>query len=548
MQKGSGISLRKRIYISFALLSTLFVINAVITVVVLNKNKKEHKHISNVTDPSIEALHDLRKIMRESMMFTTNWIFIRSAGEDKKGLKELQEVDYPALKIKLTALSAKWYETATADSLKNIFHDFEDLIKDEQSIMGLLQQFEDYNDPIKKFSAEDILESVVIPKINLLSKTLNDIMQSGRNLKFKEEKKLAAASVFLRTLIFILAISTVCLGIFFSIYMAKRIIVPIRQIYTILNDLGKGIIRPINIAAKGDEVGEMIWSVNNLSSKLSHTAAFASEIGNRNFDFSYEPLSNEDTLGKALIAMRDNLKINEENISKKNKELERKNKELEQFAYVASHDLQEPLRTISSFVNLLKDQYYGKLEGHADRYITYITQSSERMKILINDLLEYSRLGNKKELQEIDCNNLIHEVLADLDKKINDEQAVITVEKLPVIKGYRTEMKQLFQNLIVNAIKFKRKDTIPEINITANHQYSQWSFAISDNGIGIPEEHRERIFIIFQRLHTRTEYEGSGIGLAHCKKIVGLHGGKIWVDSAPGEGTTFNFNIPEIHN
>jgi ligand-binding sensor domain-containing protein/signal transduction histidine kinase len=227
-------------------------------------------------------------------------------------------------------------------------------------------------------------------------------------------------------------------------------------------------------------------------------------------------------------------------------QLVQKNRELEQFAYVASHDLQEPLRTTSSFVDLLQKDYKGKLDTKADKYLTFITQSTERMKVLIHDLLEYSRIGRKKELTPIDCNNLVQEIVADLDVIIKENNAKVNFGRLPVINGYPTEMKQLFQNLISNGIKFHKPGEHPEINISGTRENGAWQFVCRDNGIGIAKEHWERIFVIFQRLHTRTQYEGSGIGLANCKKIVELHGGTIWVESLPGEGSAFHFTIPNL--
>ena len=239
------------------------------------------------------------------------------------------------------------------------------------------------------------------------------------------------------------------------------------------------------------------------------------------------------------------LQKSEANLDLKNKELERKNKELEQFAYVASHDLQEPLRTASGFVQLLQQQYQGKLDEMADKYLRFIVESSDRMKILINDLLDYSRIGSKLETKQVDCSKVMKDVIADLDKAITDSSAIIIAGDLPVISGYPTEIKQLFQNLIINAIKFRKPDTVPQIKILANKTSGHWHFSFADNGIGIDKKHNERIFIIFQRLHTRSEYQGSGIGLSHCKKIVELHHGRIWVDSGPGEGSVFHFTIRE---
>ena len=171
-----------------------------------------------------------------------------------------------------------------------------------------------------------------------------------------------------------------------------------------------------------------------------------------------------------------------------NKDLERKNKEMEQFAYIASHDLQEPLRTTSSFVGLLQKQYQGKLDEKADKYFTFILEASERMKMLIKNLLDFSRIGNKKELEQVDCDKMLHNVLADLGIAISEAGADIKYDPLPVINGYATELKQLFQNLITNAIKFRKKETSPEINISVQKNEGYWQFAFKDNGIGIEEK------------------------------------------------------------
>lgn len=236
----------------------------------------------------------------------------------------------------------------------------------------------------------------------------------------------------------------------------------------------------------------------------------------------------------------------ERKVRQRTDELERKNKDLEQFAYVASHDLQEPLRTTSSFVEMFRNKYQGRLDEDADTMLKYIFQSSERMKVLIKDLLDYSRIGRKTEIGEVDCNKLIEDVTADLAIIIRETDTKITMEKLPLIRGYATELKLLFQNLVSNSIKFRKKDTMPLVHIGVEKKKDHWQFFVADNGIGIDEKHAERIFVIFQRLHTRTEYEGSGIGLSHCKKIAELHGGKIWVKSEPGKGSIFYFTISEM--
>jgi signal transduction histidine kinase len=233
----------------------------------------------------------------------------------------------------------------------------------------------------------------------------------------------------------------------------------------------------------------------------------------------------------------------EKKVRQRTSEMESKNEELEQFAYVASHDLQEPLRTISGFVDLLKKEYRDKLDDNGQTYLNFLSQASDRMKTLIKDLLDYSRIGREKEASSVDCNQLLDEVLADLDKSIRESGARITSGSLPVLRAYPTELKLLFQNLIANAIKFRHPERPPEISVFAVQDNGRWKFAISDNGIGIEEQFLDRIFIIFQRLHNRTQYEGSGIGLAHCKKIVEVHEGQIWVESTPGQGSRFYFTI-----
>lgn len=261
----------------------------------------------------------------------------------------------------------------------------------------------------------------------------------------------------------------------------------------------------------------------------------------------------KDRNGKAIFMRGTVLDITERKLTTQKlndfyNQLEIKNKELEQFAFVASHDLQEPLRTISSFTELLTDEYASKFDANANTYIRFISQSAMRMRDLITGLLEYSRLGNKIILEQTDCNEILNHAIENLHISIEKSGAVIKAERLPVLKAYPIELELLFQNLIGNAIKFRKKTVAPEITIKAVRQTNEWLFSFADNGIGIEAKHFEKIFLLFQRLHSRDNYEGSGIGLSHCKKIVELHNGKIWVESKAGEGSVFYFTIPESNN
>ena len=228
-----------------------------------------------------------------------------------------------------------------------------------------------------------------------------------------------------------------------------------------------------------------------------------------------------------------------------NKDLQVANKELEQFAYVASHDLQEPLRTISIFVGLIEEKYSGKTDEDTELYLKQIVNAASKMQNLIKDLLDFSQIGRNISFAATDCNNILKEVIANLGATIKESKAKITSTVLPVVIGNEIELRQLFQNLISNAIKFHKKNSKPEIEITFVEKDTEYLFAFKDNGIGLEEQYKDRIFIIFQRLHTSTEYAGTGIGLATCKKIVALHNGKIWMESKLGHGSIFYFTIPK---
>lgn len=228
-----------------------------------------------------------------------------------------------------------------------------------------------------------------------------------------------------------------------------------------------------------------------------------------------------------------------------NKELKRSNQELEQFAYVASHDLQEPLRSISGFTELLALNYRNKLGPEADEFIGYITAGTKRMQQMVNDLLELSRIGTKgKEFFPTDLNIIINKVLENLRNLIEENKAEVIVDKMPIISVDESQINRVFQNLIDNAIKFRKKDIPPKIHISTKKAIDKWIFSVKDNGIGIDPKNFPKLFIIFQRLHSRDKYAGTGIGLAMCKKIIQRHKGEIWVESKLEDGSIFSFSIP----
>lgn len=242
------------------------------------------------------------------------------------------------------------------------------------------------------------------------------------------------------------------------------------------------------------------------------------------------------------------LKVKErtEELKKAVDQLKESNNELEQFAYVASHDLQEPLRMITAYITLLAKKYEGQLDPKADEYIGYVVDGSKRMQLLISDLLKYARLTTRQKPFELaNFSKVVEDVIEDLQINIKETQASIKIDPLPQILADPTQIRQLFQNLITNAIKF-HSDLPPVIIISAQKDKNEWCFCISDNGIGMEPKYYERVFMMFQRLHDREKYPGTGIGLTVCKKIVERHGGRIWVESVLGKGSSFYFTMPAV--
>jgi PAS domain S-box-containing protein len=262
-------------------------------------------------------------------------------------------------------------------------------------------------------------------------------------------------------------------------------------------------------------------------------------------DFSFEVKAFKVGTGLGMITTDiTDRKRAEEILKRALEDLERSNTELEQFAYVASHDLQEPLRMVSSYMQLLEKRYRGSLDDDADEFIEFAVDGAKRMQILINDLLDFSRVGSRgKSFESTDSEWVLERVLTNFVELIKENNATVTHDRLPTVMADEIQLEQVFQNLLGNAIKF-RSEVPPEIHIGAERMNGEWKFSVRDNGIGIGPEYREKIFVIFKRLHSGDEYPGTGIGLAISKRIIERHGGRIWVESIPGEGSTFFFTIP----
>jgi signal transduction histidine kinase len=360
---------------------------------------------------------------------------------------------------------------------------------------------------------------------NDLSVEIQSMMISANRLSDITSKDMAAAfnTYNYFTLASIVTITLGVAAIFAAIFIA--VIGPIRRLKQGVQEVGAGNLEYRLNSRSGSEMGDLSRAFDAMTQKLKELTV------------SRDDLAEE-------VAARQRAEAELKGYVAK---LEQSNQDLAQFAYLASHDLQEPLRMVSNYVQLLRKEYQGKLGPDADEYIGYAVTGARRMYELINGLLEYSRISSKGgEMRPVDGEALLNGALANLGAAIEESHAEITHDPMPAITADGVQIGQVFQNLIGNAIKFHADGKSPRIHIGVKKQNGQWFFTVQDNGIGIAPEFREKIFVLFCRLHSREEYLGTGIGLPLCKKMVERHGGKIWVESAPGQGSTFHFTLPVL--
>lgn len=289
--------------------------------------------------------------------------------------------------------------------------------------------------------------------------------------------------------------------------------------------------------------GAMVNILGDFSGEKTHLEETQRAVLNILEDFDTEK-SRVELANQQLEKENEERNRTEEGLKKYTVELARSNAELQQFAYVASHDLQEPLRMVASFTQLLAQRYQGRLDADADEFIGYAVDGAHRMQVLVNDLLAYSRVGTQgKEFASVDCEAVLQIVLTNLQEALEETAGHVTHDPLPTVQADETQLGQVFQNLLGNALKFHGPEP-PRVHVSAQEINGEWRFSVRDNGIGIDPQQADRIFLLFQRLHTRAQYPGTGMGLAISKKIVERHGGWIWVESEPGKGSTFCFSMP----
>ena len=378
--------------------------------------------------------------------------------------------------------------------------------------------------PVEKTGEELLFSFEETPKTELIG-----VVKVTASLSYFKNRIDSIILVIIIAIISILLLSAVGIIILGNKYIG----VPINNLITATQKIASGDMSyRVNITSR-DEIGVLANFFNMMAESMEGSIE------------RIKHLAAEAAIAEMEKKRAEELQKTNDTIQKISKELERSNKELEEFAYIASHDLQEPLRMIISFLQLLQRHYHEKLDDNANKFIGYAVDGADRMRGLIQDLLMYARVGSQgKPFKDTDCAKLLESATSNLEVAISESGAKISHDALPTLSCDGTQLIELFQNLMTNAIKFRNKGVTPEIHIRAEMKENEWVFSVADNGIGIEDQYKDRIFMIFQRLHSREEYPGTGIGLAYCKKIVERHGGRIWLESKYGSGTTFYFAIP----
>jgi len=462
------------------------------------KSASAHNRLELRIDPALNVLNDFHSYNKELFLLSLNKITAYQDEGITNRIKIIIEVELPHLNREAFDLISSFSpDDPKLATFKQIISLSNKSILTVKDINVLLRTRNDYTDTDKLLRAKDILNN----KLTIENTDMNHAI-AALQLDFTQENKSKRAELrdqLNNSAKIILITST--MAILIGLFVAFRTI--------------RSIVRPIKILKEG-----------------------AKRISNGDYEHRVYLKGNDELtmLGNSFNEMADSL-------SKSFDSIKRKNKELEQFVYIASHDLQEPLRTIRSFTKLLSNQFTGKLDETGEHYLRFISQASTRMQYLVKDLMDYSRLGNDKDLELIDSMSLVLGVKDDLAELMKDTGGKLVVGELPQVQGYKTSLRLLFQNLINNAMKFQKADVKPVVEVFHEEDENFWKFGVKDNGIGIEDHHKEKIFSIFKRLHSQNEFEGTGIGLAHCQKIVDMHDGTIWVTSEPIKGSTFYFTL-----
>lgn len=476
----------------------ILIIHTVLGNLTTKQATKSHNSLTRKIAPAVKILNEFRMENKELFLLVENKVYNYKNTKASNRVQQIIEVDLPYYILNLEKLKGS-IETSdprnsSIDSVIKYSNKSIGLIKKVNSLLVTPKDYEDtakmgmitnmQNNQLSVFSSE-IDNRLSFLQIEYNKELENNFSELSKTLKNNSQFFLWTSILF------------ICFGLIITYKNTLAIVKPIKLLLNNIKDIESGNYEN-RVAVKG---------IDELS-----------------------------MLGNAFNKMSDSLQASFDQIKSKNKELE-------QFVYIASHDLQEPLRTITSFTELFVKGYSSKLDEHAITYIKFISQASTRMSLLVRGLLDYSCIGGNKELTLVNCNDLFKDLKTDLSHLILDTNAKIDVENLPEIRAYKTEIRLLFQNIVNNAIKFRRPNISPIIKVKVKEHSNFWKFMISDNGIGIKENKIDTIFKMFHRLNDQSDFEGTGIGLAHCSKVIELHKGTISVDSKLNQGSTFTITI-----
>lgn len=495
-----------RLITGFSILILILIGEIILNQTITYQTNQTYENIETNIEPSINVLEKYKSINIELKLLLNSKINAQKTDiENNNRIKGIIDVELPYLIKEIQKISL------VINSDDSLFNSFKIIIKESNQIIKIVKKIDNilynkFEDSNKELLAENIYKNEIIPlrenienKINILLYKYHEIFKSYRN-------ELSFSLKLISRIILITGIIGIIVGTIIAYQITNSISNPINKLKNAASEMSRGNLNEqIKITGK-DEISELSLAFNSMSSSLK-----------KNFE-------------------------DQENYIK---QIEEVNNKLKQFVHIASHDLQEPLRTISGYIGLINQLYDPLLDDQGKRFLLHINEASLRMELLITNLLEYSRIGSNIKLTKIDFKVLVDNVILDLNNLITKSNAQINIGSLPTIIGYEIELAQLMRSFISNSIKFQKKDINPEITITCKEMDNEWIFSVKDNGIGIKQEYFDKIFEIFQRINNRHDYNGTGIGLSICKKVVDLHNGKLWVESELNKGTTFFFTIPK---
>lgn len=540
-----NVSLKNRINYGSVLLVCLFIINALVSILILLHNKKLSIYIDEIEEPLLQNLQEFKEIIDKSKMHSINWVFLPSNKGDKDSLIKIINVDYSAVKTNITGLSTQLKNRSAVSSLNSIHARVNELFLFEDSVITTLKTIHDYKNPFKKIQCIQLLEKKIIPQTEALKILIDKIILNQEIIRAEDEKYFFSSWELIKFIIS-LCIAFILITFLLSRFLTRIIITPINQISSIINNLSKGIIEVIERDTK-DEIGEMMQSVNALSKKLQRTANFAEEVGNTNFDTYFEPVGKHDILGKALVKMRDDLKENNIEMNKVTNDLIDRNNDLEQFTYIVSHNLRAPVANIMGISDLINSISGDSTIKDEEQLMTSLSVSVKKLDEIIldlNDILKArATLNERKEV--ISLSFLVEDIRVSIAHILQTEGVIINSDFSAASQVFSSKsyMYSIFYNLISNSIKYRQDGVSPVIHITSYYADSKIHLTFKDNGRGIDLNKNSReIFGLYKRFDY--SIDGKGMGLFMVKTHVKTMGGTITVKSQLNKGSEFCLSFP----